>query len=133
MADEQDPYIVIHSLDEIPDFASEKEEAEFWDTHELSDELWDQLPRVPEDELPPPRPRGELIELLFTKDEFRRIKTMAETKKTNPWKLLKRFVLERLEEEEARDVPAHDRPRTGEPRRPSQSTGGPASDSTPPQ
>ena len=118
MADEQRRYLVIHSLDEIPDFANEKEEVAFWDTHELSDELWDELPPVPEDELPPPRPRGELIELLFTKDEFRRIKAVAETKKTNPWKLLKGFVLERLEEEEPGDAPVPDQPRAGEPLRP---------------
>ena len=125
--------IVIHDLSEIPAFASEKEEAEWRDAHVFSDELWDQFSSVPEDELPPPRPGGELIELLFTTDEFRRITAMAETKKTNPWKLLKRFVLERLAEEEARDVRPHDRSRTGEPLHPSQSTGGRASNSAPPQ
>ncbi len=32
--------ITIHSFDEIPAFASYKEEAAWWDTHRLSDELW---------------------------------------------------------------------------------------------
>jgi hypothetical protein len=37
---------VIHSLDEIPDFESEDEEREWWWEHELSDELWDSLPKT---------------------------------------------------------------------------------------
>jgi hypothetical protein len=47
------PMTIIHSLDEIPAFTSEAEEAAFWATHEFSDELWHALPQVPEDELPP--------------------------------------------------------------------------------
>jgi hypothetical protein len=99
-------YIVVGSADDIPVFASEKEEAEWWDTHELSDELWDTLPAVPSDELPPMRPEGADIELLFTTEEFRRITALCEQRGTNPWNLLKRFILERLSEEEARDGPA---------------------------
>jgi hypothetical protein len=34
---------VVNSLDEIPDFASEDEEREWWATHEFSDELWESL------------------------------------------------------------------------------------------
>lgn len=34
--------IEVHSLDEIPDFKSEAEEAEWWSTHELNEELWRQ-------------------------------------------------------------------------------------------
>ena len=41
--------IVINSLDEIPDFESEHEEWEYWQTHEFSDELWDSLPIVKDD------------------------------------------------------------------------------------
>src|SRR3712207_170659 len=51
------PKIVINSLDEIPAFKDECEEVEFWDPHEFSDELWDALPPVPDDELPPVRAR----------------------------------------------------------------------------
>src|SRR2546423_1827645 len=39
----------LHSLDEIPAFASEHEEWEFWETHELSDKLWDSLPKTKDD------------------------------------------------------------------------------------
>ena len=41
--------IVINSLDEIPDFASEDEERAFWAEHEMSDELWDSLPDAAEE------------------------------------------------------------------------------------
>ena len=33
----------IHSLSEIPNFKSEDEEREFWETHDLSTKLWDEL------------------------------------------------------------------------------------------
>jgi hypothetical protein len=46
---------IIHSLDEIPQFASEDEEADYWETHELSVEVWRSLPRVPDELLPPVR------------------------------------------------------------------------------
>jgi hypothetical protein len=42
--------LVINSLDEIPEFADEDEDREYWWTHEFSDELWDSLP-VASDEL----------------------------------------------------------------------------------
>jgi hypothetical protein len=36
---------VINSLDEIPEFESEHQEWEYWQTHEFSDELWNSLPK----------------------------------------------------------------------------------------
>ena len=57
LTDPDRPLIIIHNLDDLPAFAGEAEEHEFWGTHSIADELWDQLPAVPDDELPPPRPR----------------------------------------------------------------------------
>jgi hypothetical protein len=60
--------IVINWLDEIPEFANEDEEREFWWTHEFSDELWDSLPDASEelDEIAPlptgPRRRKPVIQ-----------------------------------------------------------------------
>jgi hypothetical protein len=34
---------IIHSFDEIPKFSSEDEEREWWATHDLSEQLYDQL------------------------------------------------------------------------------------------
>jgi hypothetical protein len=39
----------IYSLDEIPDFADEDEERDWWAEHEFSDELWDSLPDATEE------------------------------------------------------------------------------------
>jgi hypothetical protein len=56
---------IVHSIEEIPDFASEAEESEYWVSHALSNELWERLPPVPEQELPPPRPRTRSIAVRF--------------------------------------------------------------------
>jgi hypothetical protein len=45
----------IHSQDEIPVFVSKEEEHCFWQHHEIGDALWDQMPAVPEEDLPHPR------------------------------------------------------------------------------
>ena len=45
--------IEIHSWDEVPEFASETEEAEFWSTHCLGDEILAEMTPIPEDVLPP--------------------------------------------------------------------------------
>ena len=50
-----DELIEIDSVDEIPIFANEDEEAEFWATHGFSEELWARLPPTPEELLPPIR------------------------------------------------------------------------------
>ena len=50
--------MVIHTLEDIPTFANEAEEHAFWATHELSDELWDQVGPLEARELPAPRTSG---------------------------------------------------------------------------
>lgn len=47
--------IEIHSFSEIPKFQIEAEEAEFWASHCMSDELLEQMKPILEDVLPPPR------------------------------------------------------------------------------
>lgn len=50
---------IIHSLDEIPDFATEAEEGEFWRTHAFSEELMDQATWELDDPLAPWRAQRE--------------------------------------------------------------------------
>lgn len=99
---------VIHRLDEIPRFASEKEEAHYWDTHTFSDELWDQLEVPPESELPPVRPRTMPVAVRFDPEVIGRLKALAAKKHKGYQTLLKEFVVERLYEEEKREgiIPA---------------------------
>ena len=47
----------VDRLDEIPEFQTEAEEAEFWSTHRFSDRMLEQMQPLPADLLPPPRPR----------------------------------------------------------------------------
>lgn len=35
--------IIVKSYEDIPDFASEDEEREWWATHDLADELWEDV------------------------------------------------------------------------------------------
>jgi predicted DNA binding CopG/RHH family protein len=93
--------IPIDSLDQIPVFASEDEEHRFWQTHELSDKLWNTLPPVPEDELP--RPRTKPVPVRFDEDVLRRVKALAAKRHIGYQTLLKQFVVERLYEEEKRE------------------------------
>ena len=44
--------MMVNSVDEIPNFASEEDEVAFWDTHMLSDRLWAELQPIPDDHLP---------------------------------------------------------------------------------
>lgn len=51
--DPKRPRTIVHSLDEIPAFANECEEHEFWSTHEFSDELMEQANWDADDPLAP--------------------------------------------------------------------------------
>ena len=89
----------IASLDEIPHFRSEQEEATFWKTHELNSELWDALPRTPDDDLPP---RTRSVAVCFDDSTVRRLKVLALRRHKRYQTLLKEFDVERLNEEEKR-------------------------------
>jgi predicted DNA binding CopG/RHH family protein len=93
---------IIRSLDEIPTFTDEDEERAFWATHEVSDELADAAEPIPDDELPPPRPRSRTITLRIESDTLARLKTLAGRKSMPYQTLLKDFLVERLYEEEKR-------------------------------
>ncbi len=92
---------IIRSLDEVPAFSSEADEAAFWATHELSDELLAHMEAVPEAVLP--RPRTKPIPVRFDEDTVRRLKTLAARRHKGYQTLLKEFVVERLYEEEKRE------------------------------
>jgi predicted DNA binding CopG/RHH family protein len=93
----------ITRLDEIPRFLSEREETDYWQTHELSEDLWDTLPQTPDEELPPKRPRTRSVAVRFDDSTLRRMKALAERRHTGYQTLLKEFVVERLYEEEKRE------------------------------
>lgn len=93
----------IHSWDEVPAFASEKQESAFWLTHELGDELLATMTAGADKNLPAARPRTRPIAVRFDEVTLRRVKALAARRHTGYQTLLKEFVSERLYEEEKRD------------------------------
>ena len=100
---------MIKSWDEVPSFASEKEEQAWWDEHEISDELLETFGPVPEDELPPPRertvtrPRKTPVSVRMEEDLVTRLKGLAAIKGMGYQTLLRQFVADRVYEEEKRE------------------------------
>ncbi len=93
----------VNSRDEIPSFKNEEEEHEFWAGHTLSDEFWEDAAPIPEGELPPPRPRKTPVSVRFDDDLINRLKALAAKKDIGYQSLLRRFVAERVYEEEKRE------------------------------
>lgn len=89
---------VINSLSEVPEFATERQEAEFWDAHTMSDELWDSLPPVHTESS---GPMG--VSLSLNADLADRLRALAKKKGVSYLDLARRFVAERLYEEEKRE------------------------------
>jgi hypothetical protein len=94
--------IEIQSWSEVPQFTSEAEEAEYWRTHSLGEDLLEQMRPLTDEGLPPPRPRTRPIAVRFDEDILRRLKALARAKHKGYQTLLKEFVVERLYEEEKR-------------------------------
>jgi len=93
----------IQSREEIPQFANEAEEAEFWATHSLGEQFLAEMDALPEDVLPPVRPRTQPISLRLDSDVLERVRALAEAKHKGYQTLIKEFLVERLYEEEKRE------------------------------
>jgi hypothetical protein len=63
---------VVERWEQVPAFATEAEEAAYWDTHELGDEILSQMGPMDEDVLPPARPRTRPLAIRFDEDVIRR-------------------------------------------------------------
>lgn len=100
----------INSWDEVPSFASEKEEQAWWDEHDISEELLDTFePRSERDHLPPPRektitrPPKAAISVRMERDLVNRLKVLSGKKGVGYQTLLRQFVADRVYEEEKRE------------------------------
>lgn len=76
----------------IPSFRSEKEEAEFWDTHDSTDYMDD---LVEDNELVFVRPEQPIIEVKPA--TYRLLLTAAKKRRTTPDKLVNRWLREKLD------------------------------------
>jgi hypothetical protein len=102
-AEPRETMITVHSFDEVPQFASETEEAAYWATHELGDEILEAMGPVPDSELPPPRQRTRPVSIRLDESTLSRAKKLAELRHIGYQTLLKEFIIERLYEEEKRE------------------------------
>ena len=102
----------VHRWSNVPQFASEAEEAEYWGSHELAGEALASFKRGPTELLPEspeafgatrPEPRTRPIAVRLDRDVVRRLKALASKKQKGYQTLLKEFVMERLYEEEKRE------------------------------
>jgi hypothetical protein len=93
----------VSRLEDIPKFKSEREEADFWVNHELSEELWSKAEPMPDGILPPARPRTRPVAIRFDESTLGRLKRLSAHLHKGYQSLLKEFVVERLYEEEKRE------------------------------
>lgn len=100
-----DGLLLVNSTDEIPQAMTEGEEDAFWQTHEYGPALLAQMrpAREVDPGLPPARPRSATITIRFEADVLARLRQVAARRGVAYQTLLKRFVVERLYEEERRE------------------------------
>lgn len=97
------PFTEIDSWDEVPAFASEADEAAWWDTHGFSAAFFRANRPTGDGDLPAPRPRTTPVAIRFDADTLARLKALARRKHKGYQTMLKEFVAERLYEEEKRE------------------------------
>lgn len=85
----------VQSAEDIPTFATEAEEAEFWATHSLGDSFLDHMGPIAEGILPPPQQPFRTVSIRVDEGLLRRIKLLAKARSTEYRSLLREFVLER--------------------------------------
>jgi len=85
------------STSKIPKFASEQEEADFWDTHSVTDYL-DELTPV-DVTIVDARPRKEQISLRLDRETITRLKALARQRGIGYQTLIRMWVMERLSQE----------------------------------
>ncbi len=90
----------IKSWSEVPEFATEDEEREFWDTHSVSTELAGGFNRPARG--PMAQKLREVALLDLDEETLRRLLELSMIKKMPPRELVLRFISERLYEEEKR-------------------------------
>ena len=94
---------VVRSFADLPPFASEVEEREFWATHEMGDEILASAGPLERGELPLPRARTRPVAMRFDESTIQRLRTVADKRHNGYQSLAREFIVERLYEEEKRE------------------------------
>jgi hypothetical protein len=97
--------VQIRSWDEVPQFQSEAEEAKWWETHQLGQQVLDTFQDTPlsDEEAGYRRGRTRPVAVRFDESTLRRVRVLAERRHKGYQTLLKEFIVERLYEEEKRE------------------------------
>lgn len=101
-----DGFIDVASIEEIPEFASEAEEAEFWATHSFGDAMFERAEPITDEELPLDIQRTEPITLRIGEGTMRRIEALARARGVPTERLLRLFIDEGLERDAPREAGA---------------------------
>jgi len=90
----------VNNLNEVPKDMTDQESAEFWDSHELTEDFLMHARPLDDSEMPPKRTDAKTITIRMDVDTLDRLQELAEKKHKGYQTLLKQFVIERLYEEE---------------------------------
>ena len=95
----------INSWDEVPAFASEDEEADFWGSHSFGPGLTAEAEAgaLDFDDILPPPGTAFGLSLGFSADVAQRLRALAKKKRLDYVAMTRTFVMERLYEEEKRE------------------------------
>jgi len=95
---------IVDDVEDVPDFANEAEEARYWATHELGDNILDHMEAMPEEGiLSTADTRTRPVVVRLDEDTLQRLNTLAARRHIGYQTLLEEFVAERLSEEEKRE------------------------------
>lgn len=90
--------------EQVPKHMTDDESADFWDTHEITDDFFEKARPLDQSEMPAKRTEAKSITIRMDQDTLERLQELAEKKHKGYQTLLKQFVIERLYEEEKRDI-----------------------------
>ncbi len=89
---------------EVPQNMTDEQSAGFWESHEITEDFLRQARPLEESEMPSARTDAKTITIRFDTDTLDRLQNLARQKHKGYQTLLKQFVIERLYEEEKKQI-----------------------------
>lgn len=89
---------------QIPGHMTDDTSADFWDTHEITDDFLEKARPLEPSEMPNKRTEAKSITIRMDLDTLERLQELADKRHKGYQTLLKQFVIERLYEEEKRSI-----------------------------
>ncbi len=92
---------------EVPPDMTDEQSAVFWESREITQDFLSRARPLEESEMPPVRTEAKTITVRFDTDTLDRLQHLARQKHKGYQTLLKQFVIERLYEEEKKQIAPH--------------------------